>query len=352
VEEKGVSVQMAARELRYQWFEEIREKEQYDFIATAHNRNDNLETILLNLVKGTDIHGLTGIKVKFEKIIRPLLFATREEILNYAKEYSLKWREDSSNLSTKYQRNFFRHEVIPLLKKVNPSIHESLENSLEKLKAAENIFNEKVLELKTRIVAIKNEGIFIDKKSLLSEKEYPVLFFELVREYGFGYQDCLNLLQSTQTGKKILSKNHEAVNDREFIIITPLSISHDQEYLIEKDIEKICYENFVLEFQHPSKGFKPGSDSEMAFLDQDKLKFPLKIRTWQEGDYFIPFGMKGKKKISDFLIDLKIPLNLKQRVKVLVSGEMIAWVIGYRIDERFRIHDKTEKILSIRRQNL
>lgn len=352
--EKGISIQMAARELRYEWFNTIIKEEGFDFFATAHHHNDLIETIILNITKGTDIHGITGIRAIAGKAVRPLLFADRDLIKEYAEKNNLLWREDSSNASLKYQRNFIRHEVIPALEKINPSLEKSLEESLEKFRAAERIFNEKISGIREEATREKNGVIYLDKGKISGEKEAGIIFFELIRGYGFNYEEAGNLLNAVQTGKKIENADYVIVNDRDHFVVSEKKKNAEEEgeIIIHESTEKTEAKDFILTFKKLESGeikFSPSAD--YAWLDIDKLEYPLKLRTWKEGDYFIPFGMKGKKKLSDFLTELKIPLNLKQKIKVLVSGESIVWVVGYRINERYRITEGSKKILFIHKQN-
>ena len=352
-ETEKISMQMAARDLRYAWFNELLTKEKYQYLATAHHQNDIVESILFNLIKGTDIHGFHGVKVKTDDIIRPLLFSNREEIKNYAEEKKLAWREDSSNESTKYQRNFIRHKIIPQLKNINPNFEETFLQTTEKIKAVESIFREKKEELKDKFFKKEKDHIAIDIKAFSDETEGLVFIYEILRPYDFNYADVKNLFRSSNTGKMIESETHIAVRDREKFIITPKK-NHTEEILyISKEENIHRSDNLLLKISSlDNKNFKIPSSPDIACIDRDKIKFPLQIRAWREGDYFMPFGMNSKKKLSDFLIDHKIPLNLKENIKVLVSEDTIVWVIGMRIDNRFRVSEHTTKILQFTKENL
>lgn len=352
-EEKKISIQMAARELRYAWFHEVLQQEKYELLATAHHQNDVLETILLNLTRGTGIQGLHGIRPSNGKIIRPLLFASREEIQHYVKEKKLSWREDSSNESTKYYRNLIRHEVIPVLKKINPNLEQTLEQSIGKIQAVEALFFLKVAEVKKAAMKETNECISIDIATLTAQAEPGILLYELIKPFNFNYKDGLTLLSTGDTGKRIESVSHIAVRDRKTFIITPKFSNASEVQQIEQDQKQLILDGERLSFSvEENTHFKIPASPAIACLDVDKLKFPLILRKWQEGDSFCPLGMSQKKKISDLLIDLKVPLNLKDKVKVLISGENIAWVVGFRIDERYKVGIDTEKIFRIMKENL
>lgn len=340
IKESGISTQMAARALRYEWFAALAEQKGYDAVLTAHHQNDIIETILLNLVRGTGIAGLHGIKVKSGNLIRPLLFATKEEILKYAKEHQLKWREDSSNESTKYQRNLVRLEVIPLLKKINPNLEQTLQQSIEKISAAETIFNNYIEGCRIDFLTVKKNHTLIEYSFLHEESEPRIILFELLKPFGFNYTQANEIFESLNgaAGKKFFSPSHFLVKDREVLIITEKNDSENRE---EVKIEVTCKniflpwsgQNLSLEI---TTGYNSKDPSSIAYLDYKKLKYPLLIRPWQPGDNFHPLGMNGKKKVSDFLNDLKIPVNLKKNISVLLSGKDIVWVVGLRIDEQYK----------------
>jgi tRNA(Ile)-lysidine synthase len=339
LEHEDGSIQMAARELRYQWFAELAELKGYDYIVTAHHQNDLVETVLLNLTRGTGIAGLHGIKPKLKNIIRPLLFATKETILNYAENNKLNWREDSSNESSKYQRNLLRLEVIPLLKKINSNIEHTLQQSVEKISAAETIFNQYIEGCRIDFLINKGSYIILEYNFLKEETEPHIILFELLRPYGFNYSQTKEILVSLdkEAGKKFISATHVLIKDRNELVITE---KKSEEIFSEVIIDKNTKQIFLPWSQtnllpDTTIGYEK-NDESIAYLNYEKLNFPLIARPWKEGDSFHPLGMKGKKKVSDFLNDLKIPLNLKENISVLISGEDIIWVVGYRIDERYK----------------
>jgi tRNA(Ile)-lysidine synthase len=351
--QNGISIQMAARELRYEWFYQLIKQEGFDYFATAHHLNDVIESVLLNLSKGTGVHGLIGINRKAEKAIRPLLDFSRDEIISYASEKNLFWREDSSNSSSKYQRNFIRNEVVPLLKKINPSLEQTFQESIEKIRSAEKIFSQSIEQIKNKICHFKGEDLYINIQELEKESESGLILLEILGVFGFTYTEIKNLLHSIQVGKRIESVTHVAVRDREDFIVSPNKKHVDQNWKISKDSNKIQTSEELLSFrQLKLQDWKLNKSSEYCYLDLNNLQFPLTVRNWKEGDWFIPFGLGQKKKVSDLLVDLKIPFSHKKAVKVLVSGESIVWIIGYRSDDRYKITEQTRDILEVKVEKL
>jgi tRNA(Ile)-lysidine synthase len=347
-EKEKISIQMAARMLRYAWFEKLRVENNYQNIATAHHQNDVLETVILNFTRGTGISGFHGIKPKSGNIIRPLLFAEKEQIRDYVAENQLGWREDSSNESNKYARNLIRNEVIPLLKKINPSLEETVSQTIEKVNDAESVFFAKVEEIRQTIVKQEKQAIFIGLNISLNLN--TTLFFELLKPYNFTFLQTTELLKSSdkQVGASYKSPTHELVLDRNQLVITPKNLSIFSSLEITESTKNAQFgsKSFNLEIL-PRQGLKINSDKNIALLDADLLTFPLKIRTWKEGDWFIPLGMNGKKKISDLLTDKKVPNNLKSEHYLLTSKESVVWVVGLQLDNRFKITDKTQRVLRI-----
>jgi len=349
-QQEQISTQMAARLLRYTWFEKVRQKHGYQYIATAHHQNDTTETILLNLTKGTGIAGLHGIPVKNGKVIRPLLALTKDDIYEYITLKQLIWREDSSNETTKYQRNKIRHEVIPVLKEINPNLENTLAQSVQKISGAEQIFNRYINQVREEILKAEKEVVYLAIDSLQKVTALPVVMHELLKNYGFNYETVQEIIQAFNAipGKTFHSATHVLVKDREQLVITPKDLGAFGSYEIEPGATSLAIPGLKLQLkQVPAAGYQLPRSRKIAALDINLLQFPLKVRPWKEGDWFVPLGMKGKKKISDFLIDEKIPANLKPQVQVLTSDKSIVWVIGYRLDNRFKVTDKTEEILEI-----
>ncbi|MFC2116932.1 tRNA lysidine(34) synthetase TilS [Bacteroidota bacterium] len=349
--EKGISIQMAARDLRYQWFEEIRKKFHYELIATAHNQDDILETFFINLSRGTGIRGLSGIPVKAGKLIRPLLFASREKILGYAEKKGISFREDSSNTSDKYLRNKVRQQLIPMLEEQNPSFRKSLMETISKLLDTEKVFAEEMKRMKKSLLKYKGESASIRIADLEKLEYRKTVLYEILSDFNFGSASMEDIIHSLSgpSGKQFLSPTHRLVKDREDLILAPLKEDRDRKYYLELDMGQIS-EPIDLEWvivDH-TENFHIPKDPNVACLDLDLLDFPLILRHWKKGDYFHPFGMEGMKKMSDFLIDAKVSLPEKERVCLLASGQKIVWVVGHRIDDRFRITNHTKQVLLIR----
>jgi len=355
--EHSCSVQEAARELRYGWLAELREEQKADAIATAHHKNDSVETLLLNLINGTGIQGLTGIPPKNGHVVRPLLFAFRQEILEYAQQAGIQWREDSSNASEKYRRNFIRHKLIPLLKEINPSVERTLAETTGRMEQVNRMYRMAIQRMKNELVHF-DEALGCFKISLLEmagRQVTPELFFELVREFDFHPDQAEAMLEAcmNQPGKRFYSSTHEALIDRVFILVREREEAEDSQvyHIKEEDLftDPVPFLSFDVKEPAPDPVEK---DADLACLDYDRLKFPLTVRKWQPGDSFTPFGMKGKKKLSDLLTDLKLSLHEKEKVHVLLSGPDIAWVIGLRIGEVYRVGPATRKCLLVRKQEM
>lgn len=346
-EQEKISIQMAARELRYTWFEKLMKDHSYTYVATAHHQNDVLETVLFNLTKGTGIAGLHGIKKKAGKTIRPMLFADKAWIQDFIAQKHLAWREDNSNESIKYSRNLIRHEVIPILKQINPDLENTFQHTIERIAQVEEVFLERVQLLAEKAIRKEEDHVYINLKVLHTEKVNAVLLFELIKSFGFNFVQSkeLHIRLSQGAGKVFESPTHRLNIDRNMLIISPKDLSDFIPATIFKDQEEFKNNFLQLLFTEEERaGYKITSNKKIAALDMDKLSFPLEIRKWQHGDFFFPLGMKKKKKLSDFMIDEKIPLNLKERVFLLTSGNAVVWVIGHRIDDRFKITEETTKV--------
>ena len=349
-EQEKLSIQMAARTLRYQWFEQVRQQQGYDYIATAHHSNDLAETILLHLTRGTGIAGLHGIPAKNGHIIRPMLTVTKDDIYEYVTERKLIWREDVSNETTKYQRNKIRHEVIPVLKEINPSLEETMQQTAERVSHAESIVTAYIENLREQSIKEAENAWYVSLVPLQNATGLPVVLHELLRPFNFSYTVVLELVEALEgiSGKQFDSPTHTLVKDRDQLVITPRNLSSFGSILINDGDTEVEAGNlyFKLKYVDADK-YKLNTKPHVAALDADQLKFPLKLRTWQEGDWFVPLGMNGKKKISDFLIDKKVPANLKPQTLVLVSDQSIAWIVNQRLDNRFKVTDKTERVVEI-----
>lgn len=348
--QEKLSIQMAARNLRYAWFEKIRQQENYDYIATAHHSNDTTETVLLHITKGTGIAGLHGIPPKNGYIIRPMLSVAKDDIYEFVTENKLIWREDSSNETTKYQRNKIRLEVIPLLKEINPNLEETVQQTTERVSHAESIVAAYIDTIAKQAVVQEDEATYVNLTPLLDATGLPVVLHELLRPFNFSYSVVLELADALEgiSGKQFESPTHTLVKDRDQLVITAKNLDQFGSIIISADQTEVKVGNYVLKLCYSDANkYKLNTKPTVAALDAGQLKFPLKLRSWQEGDWFVPLGMNGKKKISDFLIDKKVPANLKAQTLVLVSDQSIIWIVGQRLDNRFKVTDKTERVLEI-----
>jgi tRNA(Ile)-lysidine synthase len=352
-EKKGISIQMAARELRYSWFEEIMKRNGFSRTAVAHNLNDNIETMLINLTRGTGITGLTGMKPVNKDIIRPLLFATREMITGYCKSNRIRYREDKSNAETRYTRNKIRRLVIPILREINPSIEASLQKTAERLRGTDDIVTAFMQELKQKVLSERDGDTIIKLAPLKPYTGNSSVIYELTEQFGMTaplLNDLKNII-SGPSGGKIFTDTCRIIRNRQELIITPLSGQVNESVRINSinELRKVPFIASVISVKI-TLNFRIPSGRDTACLDQDKLMFPLIIRRWHKGDSFIPFGMKRKKKLSDFFTDLKYSVPEKERALIIESDRKIAWIAGERIDDRFRITGETKKALIITAQ--
>ncbi|MFH4968872.1 tRNA lysidine(34) synthetase TilS [Gaetbulibacter sp. M240] len=345
-EEHKCSIQMAARELRYNWFTELAEQLNFDYVLTAHHADDNLETFLINFTRGTGLEGLTGIPVVNGLFVRPLLPFSNETIKVFAEENRIKWREDSSNASIKYLRNKLRHEVIPILKTINPNLLQSFQSTLDNLNDTADIVEESVQAVLNRaIVNIDSKKVIYDISEFNKLNNPKAYLFEIFKDYGFKeWDDVLNLLEA-QPGKFVHSDSHRLIKDREHLILT------DAEPLIFEP-KKIPDLNDPVEtplgslvFTEVDVVFNDASTS--IFVDKDKLQFPLILRIRKEGDVIFPSGMSGKKTLSKYFKDEKFSLLDKENALLLCSSEAIVWILGKRADDRFKVDSNTKKIIKI-----
>jgi tRNA(Ile)-lysidine synthase len=349
----GISVEMAARKLRYEYFEKVRRDNNFDLIATAHHQDDLTETFFLNLSRKTGIRGLTGIKEKTQNIIRPLLFAGRKEIENYARSNNVEYREDYTNNELIYQRNYIRHRILPLFDELNPAFRNNFAGTISNLKDAEEVYNYTIDNERNKIITENVDKISINIKALLSSPFPRILLFEILSDYNFNPALTEQVFKGlgSEPGRVYFSRTHRLLKDREELFLTTLPEEQDQIFYIEDgDMELFAPYDLSIE-KITDKDFEIIRDPLVACLDYDKLDFPLLIRKWQQGDYFQPLGMKGFKKLSDFFIDEKIPLYKKEDTWLLCCGPKIVWIMGYRIDDRFKITHVTKHILKIEIKN-
>jgi len=359
-EKKKISVQMAARELRYQWFEYLMKEKNYDFVAIAHHLDDQIETFLVNLIRGTGISGLHGIAPVKKKIVRPLMFALRSDIERYASQNTLPYREDSSNVETKYLRNKIRKEILPVLYEINPAYQQVFYDNIEKIKKTESIYREKIKEVFDKVVVKKMNRLFISLKSIRNLTNLSTYLYEWLSLYGFNassVSDIINTLDEIP-GKQFYSETHRLIKDRDYLVLTTKkeTDNHGSNQEIDHIVRNRIYKNtdgisqpvrIKIDKYNYSEEYCISEDSMIASFDYEKLKFPLEIRRWEKGDFFYPFGMKQKKKLSDFFTDQKFSLLDKENTWILCSGGDIIWIIGHRIDNRFRLTSSTKKIFKL-----
>lgn len=346
---KGISLQMAARSQRYEWFEELCETHGFTQIATAHHLNDSFETLLMNLVRGTGIDGIAGIPVVHELTIRPMLFASREEILAFAKSNDVRWREDSSNLSDHYHRNLVRNQVMPLLRTMNPNLESTFVRTLERLTGGQYFAKEFINQFKQKAVVLTASGMTVDRHLVLQSAHPAVLMWEILKPLGFHYDQCADMVSTEQTGKIFIGETHTLAVDRD-----QFYVSHNyQPSCFQCEIASLdvpyTMNGITLSFSlEDGKSNIINKDPAYAALDFEKIKLPLLWRAHRPGDHFVPLGMKQRKKISDFLIDQKISVLAKRNVTVLESSGVIVWVTGMRIADPFKVTDQTKQVLIIK----
>lgn len=358
-EEKGISTQMAARDLRYDWFQKIAKENNIDYIITGHQKDDVLETFFINLTRGTGLDGLTGIPEIQGNIVRPFMIFSRNEIMVYATRKKIQWREDRTNSSIRYVRNKIRHKIVPVLKELNPNLLETFYNTLENLKGSQQIVKDRIQNVKEKMTKIhKNELHFsIDELKKLSNPK--IYLFEILKDYGFTeWNDVADLLEC-QSGKQVFSKTHRLLKDREVLILSEiLQQEKIERFEITENTTEINvpialkFETNTITFDtknHQNKVLKEliFDDKNTISIDFDNIEFPLILRKRQKGDFFFPIGLNGKKKVSKFFKDEKCSLIDKENTWLLCSKNDIVWVVGMRLDDRFKVTKTTSKILKI-----
>ena len=344
--QQKLSIQVVARNLRYEWFYSLLSNHNFDFILTAHHLDDSLETFLINFTRGTGLEGLTGIPEHNGHVIRPLLVFSRNEIETFAKEMNIQLREDSSNTSDKYLRNKLRHHLIPMLKELNPSLLTSFENTIANLKQSQSLAKDASESMYQKVVSEEEKHAVINLTKLIKHKNFKAYLYDWLQPFGFQDWTAVYDLITAQSGKQVLSETHILLKNRETLLLFPKqqAVSEEQFWIEkgQKDVKiplKISFCN-VDDISNPS--------THTIFVDEDKLQFPLTIRRWKEGDVFHPFGMTGKKKLSKYFKDEKFSLFDKANIWLICSNDKIIWITGKRQDERFKVTDATTKILQIK----
>ena len=343
-EKQKLSIQVVARNLRYDWFNTLLINNDYDYILTAHHLDDSLETFLINFTRGSGLEGLTGIPQQNGNVIRPLLPFSRNEIEAFAKENNIQWREDSSNPLDKYLRNKLRHDVIRVLKELNPSLLDSFENTISNLKQSQSLVNDASQMVYKQVVS-EEDTIKIDISKLTEFQNYNAYLYQWLQPFGFTAWEDIYTLVEAQSGKQVFSQKYILLKDRNHLILFPKQNENEPiHFSVAKDQKEV---KFPLKLSFCNVDDISIAPTNVIFVDEDKLQFPLEIRKWQEGDWFFPFGMNGKKKLSKFFKDEKFSLLDKSNTWLLCSENQIVWVIGKRQDERFKVTETTTKILKI-----
>jgi len=342
-----ISIQMAARELRYQWFEQLGQQYGYDVIALAHHQNDAIETILLNLTRGTGIAGLHGILPKNGNLVRPMLFLNRDEIQAVITKNGLSYVEDSSNASTKYARNKLRHEVIPKLKELNPGLEKTFENNLRHFRDMETLLELRLADLKQELFIYNGDEIHLLISALKKLEPKRLLLFKLLQPYGFNQTTVDDVMASLDkhSGRTFESGNFMLVLDRDKLILSKKNNHQPEPILINEGDREVNYGHYKVNLLHDDSALIIKSNPLAAAIDTSLLIYPLTIRSWQQGDQFYPLGMKTRKKLSDFFIQQKIPLHEKSAIPILINGNGdIMWIAGHRLSEHYKVHDNTKKV--------
>ena len=352
-EREGISTQMAARLLRYQWFEQVRQREGLAAVATAHHQRDQAETMILNLTHGTGLAGLHGIQAKIGFVVRPLMGLGRDDLHDYLVANGLRWREDDSNDSPVYQRNLLRHEVLPVLREINPSLDQTMAATAERVSGAEEIVRRYVADTTAQARRDAPEATYFSIALLQNTAATALVLHEMLRPFGFSWVVTKEVVAAFGglSGKQFDSPTHRLVKDRDHLVITPRRLTLYGTFQLAEGQDDLLADGMRLHATtHDGSGYAIPRSRSTAALDADKLKFPLMLRRWQEGDWFMPLGMQGKKHLSSFLIDQKVPLNLKDDVRVLVSADgKICWVVGLRVDDRFKVGPETQRVLAVQR---
>ncbi|KQM74714.1 tRNA(Ile)-lysidine synthetase [Pedobacter sp. Leaf216] len=344
--ENKISTQMAARDLRYNWFEEIRIKERYDYIALAQHQNDAVETVLINLTRGTGISGLHGILPKRERLIRPILFLNRQQIDDIVIANNINFVEDSSNASTNYTRNKIRLQIVPHLQEINPNLEKTFAENIARFAELETFLNLQVYKLENKILNKKNDGIYIPLDEIAKLNPQKLLLYELLKPFGFGENLVQEILDSLKalSGTHFFSASHQAIINRGDLVIVEKDTVVVSNQFIHPTTESIAFASEEISLQF-TDDIKFEINVNKAFVNADKLIFPLVLRNWQNGDKFIPLGMRSPKKVSDYFIDEKVPIHLKNTTPILVNGNgEIVWIAGMRQDNRYKLTGTTKKV--------
>lgn len=360
-ESENISIQMAARNLRYEWFEKLRIERHFDFIVTAHHREDSTETVLLNITRGTGLEGLKGIAPKNNFIIRPMLFAMRKQIFEYANENNLQWHEDSSNATTDYQRNFIRHKIIPLLKEINPSVHDSISKLSDYSTESLFLLNETIEKYQGELCLKKGDDFIIESKNLMHHPAKRTLLYCLLIDFHFNSSQIESISECVgKSGMVFYSFSHRLIVNRYQIIVSVFTNNNPDESFVINECDAELHLNGkiiqVLRLNNFNPADLQNNNSSTAVMDASKIKFPLIMRRWQKGDYFYPLGMNQRKKISDYFTDEKFSIPDKEKTWLVVNnpdpgligpGEIV-WIVNHRLDHRYRVTDETKTVIQLK----
>jgi tRNA(Ile)-lysidine synthase len=342
------SIQVGAREIRYAFFDEICADKNIDFIVTAHHQDDTIETTLFQFFRGTGIQGLTGIPARNQKIIRPLLSYSKQQIVDYAAKFQVAFREDKSNLKQDYSRNKMRLHIIPQLEELYPAFKNNIANNIHRMNEVNEIYLQQIKNYKKKLIEQRGKDFYIPILKLKTITPLATILFELIKEFHFSYDQTLQVLQllERQTGSLVASQTHQIIKNRNFLIVTEKNTQLSELILIDEGNTKIETQDFVMKLKSiRADKFEINKGLKYCAIDAKLIEFPLLLRKWRTGDYLYPFGMTKKKKLSKVLIDAKIPLHEKETIWVVESNKKIVWVVGVKSDNRFRVSEKTQNVL-------
>jgi tRNA(Ile)-lysidine synthase len=342
------SIQVGAREIRYAFFDEICADKNIDFIVTAHHQDDTIETTLFQFFRGTGIQGLTGIPARNQKIIRPLLSYSKQQIVDYAAKFQVAFREDKSNLKQDYSRNKMRLHIIPQLEELYPAFKNNIANNIHRMNEVNEIYLQQIKNYKKKLIEQRGKDFYIPILKLKTITPLATILFELIKEFHFSYDQTLQVLQllERQTGSLVASQTHQIIKNRNFLIVTEKNTQLSELILMDEGNTKIETQDFVMKLKSiRADKFEINKGLKYCAIDAKLIEFPLLLRKWRTGDYLYPFGMTKKKKLSKVLIDAKIPLHEKETIWVVESNKKIVWVVGVKSDNRFRVSEKTQNVL-------
>jgi tRNA(Ile)-lysidine synthase len=353
----GKGVQEVARMLRYEWFDTVIEARQkqhkHVYLLTAHHADDQAETIAMNFFRGTGMAGMHGVQMKAGNLIRPLLFVKRAEILDFAESNDITWVDDSSNMEDNYTRNHFRHHVIPQVEKIFPAVTQNLLDNAKRFSEMEIIYNKQIEKIKSGLMVKQGQSLAIPVNKLISMSPLDTIMFEVFRDFGFSAHQVpeIKKLFDAISGKSVSSNTHRVLRNRNWLLIDPIEEKTHEIIVIEEGVESVSFDNSLLQIKKYDGNRMPDEDANHAWIDLRSITFPLILRPWKPGDYFYPLGMRKKKKVAKLLTDLKLSLAEKENQWVIESDKKIIWVVGRRIDDRFKLSSSSQKIMSIALKN-